>query len=149
MGGPDNQALHRDLVNMMCGERLGSGIGREVFVNSLDKTQVIKFEGNACSFQNVIEWETWKRVVGTEFERWFAPCISISPNGSVLIQARTTVPTKFPDQMPVFLTDFKRANYGVYKGRVVAHDYGTNLLMERGMSKRMRKPYWWDLGDSE
>jgi hypothetical protein len=45
--------------------------------------------------------------------------------------------------MPAFFTDLKRENFGLLLGRLVCHDYGVNLLMENGMTKRMRKANWW------
>lgn len=139
-------AVLRDFFHMICGKKLGSGIARTVYENNFDKTGVVvKIEDVTQSFQNVIEWETWQRVKDTEFARWFAPCVGISPCGIVLVMARTMPATKFPDKLPVYLTDTKRTNYGIYKGRLVCHDYGTHLLMERGMTKRMRKANWWDL----
>lgn len=140
----DNTAIHRDAFHMLVEERLGSGIGRTVWSSEVLPGCVVKVEENARSFQNVIEFETWHRVKGTEFERWFAPCRWISPNGSVLVMERTTTATNFPARMPVFLTDFKRRNYGLLKGKLVCHDYGTNLLFERGMSRAMKRADWWD-----
>lgn len=130
---------------MVAGEKLGSGIARTAYVNLLDSTKVVKIEDVSCSFQNVLEWETWQRIQHTKHARWFAPCFSISPCGMVLIQGRTTTPSRYPPKVPAFLTDLKRSNYGSYKGRFVCHDYGMTLLMENGMTTRMRKASWWDL----
>lgn len=33
------------------------------------------------------------------------------------------------------------------KDWLVCHDYGTNLLFENGMSKKMRKVTWWGADD--
>lgn len=141
----DNHAVLRDVFQLLTGDKLGNGIARTVYECLLNHEWVVKVEEASRSFQNVIEWETWNSVRGTELEKWFAPCLHISPSGTVLVMARTTqVPEKkYPKLMPVFLTDFKRDNYGLYRGRVVCHDYGTNLLMEHGKSQRMRKPDWW------
>jgi hypothetical protein len=49
---------------------------------------------------------------------------------------------KWPTALPAFFTDFKRENFGFIDGRFVCHDYGTTLLMERGMTKAMRKVDW-------
>lgn len=54
-------------------------------------------------------------------------------------------PGSYPDRMPAFLTDMKRTNYGLIGKQVVCHDYGTNLLMQMGLTKRMKKADWWDL----
>lgn len=140
----DNPAIHRDVFHLLCDQQIGHGMSRSTFSSKLLPNSVVKVEDYAGRFQNVVEWETWQRVRGTPFERWFAPCEWISPNGSVLVMARTTPATKFPSTMPVFLTDFKRTNYGLYKGRLVCHDYGTHLMFEHGMSKRERRAEWYD-----
>lgn len=133
----------RDFFRMFCGELLGSGMSREVWSFGLDEKYVIKFE-RPGSFQNVIEWNTWHDAAHSDASKWLAPCDRISNNGRILIQKRTKPATKFPDRMPVFLTDFKRTNYGMLNGRLVCHDYGTNLMCNAGLSLRLRKVEWWD-----
>ncbi|SOY56850.1 hypothetical protein [Cupriavidus taiwanensis] len=140
----DNSFIHRDAFNLLCGDRIGYGMSRSVFSSRLLPDCVVKVEEDAGRFQNIVEWETWQRVQGTDVEKWFAPCRWISPNGSVLVMARTTPAIAYPEKMPVFLCDFKRTNYGLYDGRLVCHDYGTSLIFEHGMTKRMRKADWWD-----
>ena len=51
---------------------------------------------------------------------------------------------QYPDRMPAFLCDFKRRNYGMLADNLVCHDYGTNLLFEHGMTKRMIAARWSD-----
>lgn len=140
----DNASIHRDAFWMLVDRKLGDGMSRSVWSSEVLPGCVIKVEDRASFFQNVVEWETWQRVKGTPWEKWFAPCEWISANGSVLVMARTTPAPKYPPRMPVFLTDFKRANYGMHKGRFVCHDYGTHLLFENGMSKRLKKADWRD-----
>ena len=138
------ESVNRDVFSLLCAKNIGVGVSREVWSSDVFPDCVVKIEDTKGMFQNVVEWEIWQRVVGTPFERWFAPCRWISSHGLVLVQKRTTPPTKFPDRMPAFLCDFKRTNYGLYEGRVVCHDYGTALIFEHGMTKRMRKANWWD-----
>jgi len=138
-------SMHKEAFNLLCNDRIGGGIARQVWNSLLLPNSVVKVEENGGSFQNVMEWETWKRVKGTPAEKWFAPCEWISPNGSILIMAKTMQPHEYPEQMPIFLCDFKRTNYGVYDGRLVCHDYGLNFSMEYGLfTKRMKKAEWWD-----
>lgn len=142
----DSPVIHRDTFNLLCGDRIGWGMSRSTYRSPLFPDAVVKVEELANHFQNVIEWETWQMVKGTPAEKWFAPCLHISPCGMVLIMARTTEPTseQYLDQMPVFLTDFKRGNYGIYEGRLVCHDYGTHLGMRHGLlTKKMRKVEWY------
>src|SRR5690606_7513149 len=132
----DNQFVHKEAFKLLCGERLGSGISRVTFAGNMHPDCVVKVEEGAGSFQNVIEWETWHRVIGTEFEKWFAPCRWISPCGAILVMERTQPgpDDSYPEKMPVFLTDFKRQNYGFLKGNLVCHDYGLHLMLEKGMT---------------
>jgi len=140
--------------NLLCGEVIGRGMSRTVYDSPLLPNSVIKVETAAHQFQNVIEWETWERVRDTPASRWFAACEWISPDGIVLVMQRTRppAPSEFPDRVPVYLTDMKRTNYGmvgecrggVGKQLLVCHDYGTHMLFEHGMTKRLKKAAWWD-----
>lgn len=147
--------LKEELYDLLCGRKLGEGAARAVFEHALDPTLVIKFEAGG-SFQNVIEWETWQSVQHVpDIAKWFAPCIAISPNGAVLVQRRTTPAAFHPERVPAFFTDLKCANFGILipnhldtcqrTGQFVCHDYGTHLMLENGMTKRMRKADWWNL----
>ena len=142
----ENALVHKEVFRLMCEEQIGSGMSRTVWVSPLLPGRVVKTEEDSRRFQNVFEWETWNQVKDTKWAKWFAPCVSISPCGAVLVMERTTLPTlkQFPDRMPVFLTDFKRGNYGMLKGRLVCHDYGTNVLMQTGLNDRVKKVGWWD-----
>lgn len=146
----------RDLAGLFLGEMLGSGVGRTVYVLATDPSKVVKFETTAGSFQNVIEWQTWNDLQGTRVARYLAPCHWISPCGIVLVQSRVqTLPTLEAEacgggrslrkvQLPEFLTDLKRENYGLLDGRVVACDYGSNLAINHGAcASKLRTPTWW------
>lgn len=127
-GGP----VSYDTFRLICGDHIGSGCYRDVFVFEFDHTKVVKFETRASSFENVMEWKAWERVKDETgpLGRWLAPCRFISPNGAVLIQDRTTPPPegyKWPEKVPGFMTDLKRGNFGLIKRRLVCHDYGLNL----------------------
>lgn len=149
--------LNHELFNLVCGDVLGSGVARTVYEHRFDPTVVLKFEGTRGSFQNVLEWETWQSVKHSNLAHWFAPCIAISPNGAVLVQRRTTPPRNYPDLIPAFFTDTKLTNFGMLVpedadgdfrgegGQFVCHDYGLHLLLEKGLTKRMRKADWWNL----
>ena len=136
--------LQWDVFKMLCGDFITNGMSRDVFISAVDKSCVVKVETQIDYFQNVEEWETWKEVEDTEFAKWFAPCCRISQVGMLLIQKRTSRPAEnqWPDRLPAFLTDTKKSNYGMFEGRLVCHDYGTNLLRTVGMTKRMRKVVW-------
>lgn len=59
-------------------------------------------------------------------------------------RTRSPERTKYPAKMPAFFSDFKRTNYGLHNGRLVCHDYGTSLLMQEGLTKRMKSVEWFD-----
>ncbi len=141
----DNTTVHREAFRLLADREIGRGIARIVYCSAILPDCVVKVEENAGSFQNVAEWQVWEAVKGTEFAKWFAPCLHISSCGAVLIQARTKPALAFPDKLPVFLTDTKRANYGMLGKSFVCHDYGTHVMHTFGMSKRVRKVDWWDL----
>jgi hypothetical protein len=138
-----NGSVHKEAFWLLCDDRLGGGMSREVYSSKLMPDSVIKIEDVSCHFQNVIEWETWQMVRNTPAEKWFAPCEFISPCGVILVMAKTIQSNKYPEKMPVFLSDFKKGNYGLYRGNLVCHDYGTNLSMHHGLfTKRVRKANW-------
>jgi hypothetical protein len=151
-----DETVRREAFNLLCDERIAYGMSRSVYSSKLLPDCVIKVEDSARDFQNIVEWETWQRVRDTPMSRWFAICRWISPNGQILIMERTRQPalSEYPEKMPAFLCDFKRTNYGISttldkktgkpSHMFVRHDYGTNLLFEHGMTKRMVKANWWD-----
>ena len=143
--------LQREFFDFICGKMIGSGVARTVFeyLPSNNKEYVVKIEDSAGSFQNVIEWEMWDYFKDSDLgKRWLAPCWSISPCGTVMMQSRTQPLPKgyrLPKKMPVFLGDLKSSNYGLLKGRLVAHDYGTGFVKITGMHnmRRMCRANWW------
>jgi len=152
----NDEGIKEEAFNLLCNERIGYGMSRDVFDSLLLPDYVIKVERDAGRFQNVLEWETWQRVQFTKHSAWFAECRWISPNGRVLVMEKTQrpAPGSFPDRLPVYLTDTKRTNYGLSMltdpktgkpaMRFVCHDYGTSLLFERGMTSRTRAVEWID-----
>lgn len=140
-----NPSLQHELAVSVTGALIGTGLTRHVYESAIDDGIVIKIEDqNKDRFQNIFEWQVWDMVKGTPHARWFAPCVWISQSGGILMQRRTTMATKFPERMPAYLTDFKRYNYGMLKGRLVCHDYGSCLMLQEGMTNRMKKAEWWD-----
>lgn len=140
--------ISRDLLRIVIGDKLGEGVYRKTYVYKPDPTKVIKIEINGQAFHNVKEWHIWNEMNEHEHavRKYLAPCHDISPNGIYLIQSRTTVPSanyKWPKLMPKFMTDFKRPNFGLLKGKLVCHDYGLNFAISDSVNKRTRKPDWW------
>lgn len=139
--------LTLDTFSLVAGEKIGSGISRAVYVYRPDPTLVVKFEAARERFENATEWSLWQHVKDVKrVSRWFAPCVAISDSGAVMLQRRvmTAQPREYLDKLPAFLTDTKRSNFGILDGRLVCCDYGTHLMLENGMTARMRKAEWWD-----
>lgn len=125
-----------DMINMFCGERLGYGAFREVYVHNFDPTLVIKIEHmrsyknerTVCNFQ---EFENWKSFQYCDkISKWLAPCVSLSPDGRILLQKRAEPArvSELPDKVPKFLTDLKTSNFGFIDGKLVAVDYSTIIV---------------------
>lgn len=137
--------IERDFFHFMCGDLLGAGAYRNVYVFAPDPRFVIKIETGAQSFSNIREWDLWHDAqhMGKEVSDWLAPCVAISACGTVLRQRRTLPAKTFPDKIPVWMTDTKRQNFGLIGSRFVAHDYGNHLVCNSGLSTRLRKADWW------
>lgn len=140
--------LARDFWTLIVGDKIGSGVARDVYEFIPDKTKVIKFDHTAGGTQNVAEWLTWEYVKDRpDLRKWFAPCYRLSDCGSCLLQARVTPlkESRAPRRMPKFFCDFKYDNYGIYKGRVVCSDYGlmTQIFQHGLETAAKRKADWW------
>lgn len=142
----EDLVLMTDLVDTLCGEHLGTGISRQVFICATDPRWVVKLEtGTPGTFQNVKEWVVWEALRHHEpSARWLAPCRSISENGRVLLQRRTnTMPDHLrPTHVPRWATDLQPCNWGMLNGRPVMHDYGMTLLTSHGAVERLKKARW-------
>ena len=126
-----------DLVRYILGEYLGSGSFREVYRHNHWGGRVLKVEHKKHSncFENVLEYETWSLVLGTRWEKWFAPCESISPSGHILTQVycHPMEDSDIPKMIPSFFCDVKSFNWGRYKGRIVCYDYGHSRFIKNGL----------------
>lgn len=136
-------AISSDFFDLMCGEYLGGGCGREVYVCRVDPDFVVKIETGVGRFQNPMEWRVWQEMCDKPEGNWLAPCVSISPNGAVLIQRRTDPlrkreMKKYP-KLPNFLGDIKMDNFGILGGKLVCHDYG---YVRWGYNTTLRKVDW-------
>lgn len=135
-----------DAFNLLCGEKLGGGIHREVFDCRLRPDLVVKVERDDTwrYFSNVREMKFWDD--NQHFKKvadWLAPCVYMSPDGRILLQRRVKLATRFddlPDMMPAFLTDFKPDNYGFLEGRLVCIDYA--MTIDNPSVKLKKVPDW-------
>lgn len=142
----------RAALGLLCGALLGEGMSRKVFVCGMDPSLVVKVETGGGHFQNICEWNLWQAVqYQPDTAKWLAPCHHISPDGSVLIMARTSPLAlhDYPDQVPMWLSDRKFCNFGLYKGNFVAHDYGLHTALTHGTTKRLTNAHWLATDDFE
>jgi hypothetical protein len=120
-----------ELFHMVAGDRIGQGVAREVYVYRPLPEYVIKFElDRAGDFQNVSEWLVWENAPHAA-RRWLAPCIDISAFGKILIQARVTPWLGKAPKHPKWMDDMHLNNWGTYRGRPVAVDYGRTNVFRR------------------
>lgn len=135
------------IVDRMCGEMIGSGQYRNVYVCKAHPDYVVKIErdmskanfANAMEWRNYVDNRTWKFL-----SPWLAPCILINENGTVLIQRRVSLEGKtrkdYPKKIPAFFTDLKVTNFGWIGKRFVCCDYSFFVLTT---GKRMKTARWW------
>ena len=150
----ENNFINKEIYGTVVGKQIGRGMSRSVFVYALDPTLVIKIEDKSQSFQNVREWEYWQENKDYKpIAQWLAPCVAISPCGSVLIQKRvhTLDQSRYPKTIPQFFSDTKYQNFGLLNGKFVCFDYG-NIPLSKGViinkgKVKMVKAEWW--GDKE
>lgn len=118
--------------DMLCGKFISRGVSRTVFECGYDESCVVKIDKS--SNDNIIEWELWNmlKYMPEKISNWFAPCVRISNNGRILIQKKTKPLSdkqwESLKEVPSFLTDIKRSNFGMYKGNLCMHDYAGVLV---------------------
>ncbi len=135
---------YEDAFNMLCGKFIGEGIHRKVFECKLRDDLVVKVEADELrNFANVFEMQFWcDNQYCKDISKWLAPCEFLSPDGMVLLQKKcSAVPFdyKLPDKMPEFMTDFKRANFGIMDGKLVCVDYAITVIKS---THKLKKADW-------
>ncbi len=144
----DELPIYRDAFNMMCGDKIGSGVYRDVFQCKLRPDLVVKVERetNYRDFTNVREMRFWcDNQDYAAIAKWLAPCEFLSPDGRILLQKKAAIVSEgdlqnLPTQLPAFLTDTKFGNFGWINGKLVCVDYASVIST---CSTRLRKADWW------
>lgn len=137
--GYGGDTMVRCLVDFVMGGFVGEGCERGVF-NFLRTTDtVIKVAPEPSA--NWLEWEIWNEVKGTIHEKWFAPCLQISPCGCFLTMKKTEPLEvhEYPILIPSYMGDTHSGNWGKINGVAVCHDYANNNIMKRGLNNRLIK----------
>lgn len=133
--------LGDEFIDILCGDKIGEGISREVFKCRLRDDWIVKVEREGSWHQNIREYAIWEEVrYWKKMSKWFAPCEYISPHGLVLIQKKVTPAYKkdLPEKIPAFFTDVKEENFGMLDGKLVCFDYGTTPI-SRNWSTKLKK----------
>lgn len=141
-----NQASLEHVSGLFLGKLLGMGISRRVYeYRPSPENWVVKVQMSSASeehdYQNIAEWTLWENA-SSSLRPWLAPCIALSPGGGALLQARCEpCPLHLiPKKMPKVLGDLHQANFGIYEGKVVVHDYGRHFAYRFAANARaMRK----------
>lgn len=141
-----------DDLEPILGERLGKGTTREVFALKHYPAWVVKLEMDDAPMINIMEYETYA-AVWDGVQDWLCPIWGLSHHGLALYQRKTIPVTKeeLPERIPSWLTDTKIENWGrlMPENRIVCHDFGMNLALQRGMTRRLKKAEWWSVKDYE
>lgn len=148
------QDVNTDLIITLLGKKIGSGVYRAVYEHNWDEDWVIKIEPNSTEC-NLTEFMLWDEIRGLKNELewvkdWFAPVLWMSPNGKILCMQKTSEFPKNkklerPREIPAFLSDVKRDNFGWIGNKFVCHDYGfifKFIKYEKKMQK-IKKDCWW------
>lgn len=121
--------INGEIRDLLIGDKIGEGAFRDVYQCRLNDKWVVKVEREYESyFHNAMEWHTWHDAKGSDFEKWFAPCHFISPNGKALVQSKTELLLRLPDNIPEFFCDCKIDNFGTIDDIIVCHDYGLHEI---------------------
>lgn len=134
------------IKKQLCGELLGSGVYRDVYVFKQSPKHVIKIEADMskANFANVTEWRNYIDLKERHwFSKFLAPCEIINQTGEVLIQQRVTHKEKkdYPKKIPIYFTDIKRTNFGWIGNQFVCCDYSF-LRQPLKSGKQLRKANW-------
>lgn len=136
------------ICRVLCGDKIGKGINREVFVLKQNSNYVVKVEGDPSSgaFANVLEWRNYcdyRDVIA--FGKYLAPCELITETGQILVQRRVGFKMRkdYPKYIPAVFTDLKIQNYGWIGNQFVCCDYPYLLLLGTD-PKKSKYAKWWN-----
>jgi hypothetical protein len=131
-----NDTFNKDLFNLFCGDLISTGSFRSVYQHKFDKTCVVKIDISGV-FENISEYLTWNHVSNFPESMWFAPIEYVSQNGIILVQKKTSgIVYEKEYGVPSFFDDITPENFGIYKGRIVCHDYANCLFIEHVLNRK-------------
>lgn len=138
----------KQLVKYVCGEKIGSGLNRDVYILKDNPNFVVKIERDMskATFANATEWRNYIDNRDWIYVRdYFAPCLCINENSQVLVQQRIThKPRKFyPKYIPGIFTDLKVSNFGWIGKQFVCCDYSFLRFHTVRKNNLMIYAKWW------
>jgi hypothetical protein len=112
-------------------EHSDEGSSRMVFISKSEE-YVIKVNKNTTTYgnQNRREWERWNKYKSTIYKDILAPCLAISDDRMVLLQAKVRKCNREPNmKQKMNMGIWNRLTgdgfqTGTYDGKVVVYDYG-------------------------
>ena len=134
----------QSLKDILIGGKIGSGCYRDVYQCKLDYSLIVKVEKSGGEFHNIKEWNIWEEVKYSPLKKWFAPCISISDDGTILIQKKIELGRKkdYPKKVPSFFTDIQTHNFGFIGKQLVCCDYGSTIITRNFNDKNLKIADW-------
>lgn len=136
--------MEQALKDILVGTKIGSGCYRDVYRCKLDYSLVVKIEKEEGQFHNIKEWNIWEELKYCPLKKWFAPCISISNDGKILIQKKIEFGRKkdYPNKIPSFFTDVQPHNFGFIGKQLVCCDYGSTIITRNFNDKKLKIADW-------
>lgn len=135
----------KQVIKNACGEKIGSGLFRDVYVLKHNPEYVVKIERDMsqAGFVNAMEWRNYiQHRDWTLLAPFVAPCEIINEKGNILIQRRAYAGRRkdYPKYIPAVFTDLKLSNFGWIEGQFVCFDYA---YLKISINKTMQYAKWW------
>lgn len=134
-----------ELFYTLCETKLGEGASREVWSHRFNESLVVKVALDMKGIQNNFkEFDIYKAVINTDYQKHFAPVEWVSSRGHYLVMQRIKFKDKehYPEKIPTFFYDTKYKNYGWLGKNFVACDYAPIDVLT-SFSKKLKKAKWW------
>lgn len=144
----DRARTYDSIYKRFCGEKIGFGMYRDVYLLKDNPYWVLKFEkADSKRWCNIAEWLAYDQFRWyAKLAQYLAPNYFIEGSGRILIQRRVKHKdiSEYPIRLPSIFTDLKRTNYGFIGEQFVCCDYP--FLAWGGYNPfYMRKANWWDV----
>lgn len=138
----------KGIMRAICGERIGGGVYRDVYIYKPNPNFVVKVERDMSTgqFANATEWRHWCDLKDwTALSKYLAPCEIINATGQILIQRRIIHKRRkdYPSHVLSVFTDLKLKNFGWLDDQFVCCDYSSLILANAVDSKKKYRYAKW------